>query len=44
MLQCFANSDCACLHKTANMIVSFFTYDENTCPKGRALYRVVPQT
>jgi len=26
------------------MVVSFFKYDENICPKGRALYRGVPQT
>ena len=44
MLQCFANSDCACLHKTVNMVVSFFKYDENIYPKGRALNRGVPQT
>ena len=40
-------SDCACLHKTVNMVVFFVKSNENTDPKGRALmqmYRVVPIT
>ena len=39
-------SECACLHKTVNMVVLFVKSKENTYPKGRALmqmYRVVPQ-
>jgi len=39
-------SECACLHKTVNMVVLFVKSNENTYPKGRALkkmYRVVPQ-
>ena len=38
--------ECACLHKTVNMVVLFVKSNENTYPKGRALkkmYRVVPQ-
>ena len=37
-------SECACLHKTVNMVVVFVKSNENTYPKGRALvqiYRVV---
>jgi len=40
-------SECACLHKTVNMVVSFVKSNENSYPKGRALmqmYRVVPKT
>ena len=40
-------SDCACLHKTVNIVVFCLKYDDNTYPKGRAIlqmYRVVPQT
>jgi len=40
-------SECACLHKTVNMVVFFVNNNENTYPKGRALmqmYRVVPKT
>ena len=40
-------SECACLHKTVNMVVTFVKSNENTYPKGRALmqmYRVVPIT
>ena len=40
-------SECACLHKTVNMIVLFVKSNENTYPKGGALmqmYRVVPLT
>ena len=40
-------SECACLHKTVNMVVFFVKNNENTYPKGRALmqmYRVVPKT
>ena len=40
-------SECACLHKTVNMVVFFVKSNENTYPKGRALmqmYRVVPIT
>ena len=36
---------CACLHKTVNMVVFLVKSNENTYPKGRALmqmYRVVP--
>ena len=47
MIQCFANSECAFLHKTVNMVVFFFKNNENTYPNGRALmqmYRVVLQT
>ena len=43
----FCQSECACLHKTVNMIVFFVKSNENTYPKGRALvqmYRVVPIT
>ena len=42
----FCQSECACLHKTANKTVFFVKSNENTYPKGRALmqmYRVVPQ-
>ena len=38
-------SECACLHKTVNIVVFFVKSNENTYPKGRALmqmYRVVP--
>ena len=38
-------SECACLHKTVNMVVFFDKSNENTFPKGRSLmhmYRVVP--
>ena len=38
-------SECACLHKTVNMVVFFVKSNENTYTKGRALmqiYRVVP--
>ena len=41
----FCQSECACLHKTVNMVVFFVEMIENTYPKGRALmqmYRVVP--
>ena len=40
-------SECACLHKTVNMVVFIVKSNENTYPKGRALmqmYRVVPIT
>ena len=40
-------SECACLHKTVNMVVFFVKSNENTYPKGRSLmqmYRVVPLT
>ena len=40
-------SDCACLHKTVNMVVFFVKSNENTYTKGRALiqmYRVVSIT
>ena len=40
-------SECACLHKTVNMVVFFVKSNKNTYPKGRALmqmYRVVPIT
>ena len=40
-------SECACLHKTVNMMVFFAKSNENTYPKGRALMqicRVVPIT
>jgi len=40
-------SECACLHKTINMVVFFVKSNENTYPKGRALmqmFRVVPIT
>jgi len=40
-------SECACLHKTVNMVVTFVKSNELTYPKGRALmqiYRVVPIT
>jgi len=39
--------ECACLHKTLNMVVVFVKSNENTYPKGRALmevYRVVSIT
>ena len=38
-------SECACLHRTINMVVFLTEKNENTYPKGRALmqmYRVVP--
>ena len=44
---CFFQSECASLHKTVNMVVSFVKSNENTYPKGRALiqiHRVVPIT
>jgi len=37
-------SECACLHKTVNMVVFIVKSNENTYPKGRALmpmYRFV---
>jgi len=40
-------SECACLHKTVNMVINFVKINGNTYPKGRALmqmYRVVPIT
>ena len=40
-------SECACLHKTVNMVVFFVKSNEKTDRKGRALtqmYRVVPIT
>jgi len=40
-------SECACLHKTVNMVIFFVKSKENTYTKGRALiqmYRVVPKT
>ena len=40
-------SECACLHKTVNMVVSLLKVMKNTYPKGRALmqmYIVVPIT
>ena len=40
-------SECACLHKTVNMVVFFVKSNENTYLKGRAfmqMYKVVPQT
>ena len=40
-------SECACLHKTVNMVVFFVKSNENTYLKGRAfmqIYKVVPQT
>ena len=40
-------SECACLHKTVNMVAFFVKSNENTYPKGKALmqvYRVVPIT
>ena len=43
----FCQSECACLHKSANIVVFFVKINENTYPKGRALmqmYRVVPKT
>ena len=44
---CFIDlSECACLHKTVNIVVFYVNCNENTNPKGRALmqiYRVVPQ-
>jgi len=39
-------SECACLHKTVNIVVFYVNSNENTNPKGKALmqiYRVVPQ-
>ena len=41
----FCQSECACLHKTVNILVFFVKSSENTYPKRRALmqmYRVVP--
>ena len=41
----YFQSECACLHKTVNIVVFFVRRNENTYPKGRAeLNRVVPQT
>jgi len=40
-------SECACLHKTVNMVVFFVKSNENTYTKGRVLthmYRVVTNT
>ena len=40
-------SECACQHKTVNMVDFFVKSNENTNPKGRGLiqiYRVVPIT
>ena len=40
-------SECACLHKTVNMVISFVKSNENTYPKKRALmqmYRVMTIT
>jgi len=40
-------SECACLHKSVNMVVFFVKSNENTYQKGRALmqmYRVIPIT
>ena len=39
-------SECACLHKTVNLIVFLVKSNETTYPKGKAfmqMYRVVPQ-
>jgi len=39
-------TECACLHKTVNMVVFFVISNENTYPKWRALmkmYGVVPK-
>jgi len=44
-LSVLCQSECACLHKTVNMVVFLVKSNENTYPKGRALmqmYRVVP--
>ena len=41
------HSECACLHKTVNMVVFVVKSNENTYSKGRAymqMYRVVPIT
>ena len=42
----FCQSECACLHKTVNIVVFFVKSNENTYPKGRALMQmqVVPVT
>ena len=43
----FCQSECACLHKTVNMVVFYVKCNANTYLKGRALiqmYRVVPRT
>jgi len=40
-------SECACLHKTVNIVVFLIKSNENTYQTGRALvhmYRVVPIT
>jgi len=40
-------SECACLHKTVNMVVFFVKSKGNTYPKGRAfmqMFKVVPLT
>jgi len=40
-------SECACLHKTVNMVISFVKSNKNTYPKKRALmqmYRVMTIT
>ena len=47
--KCFnaSQSECTCLHKTVNRVVSFVKSNENTYPKGRELmqmYIVVPIT
>jgi len=34
-------SECACLHKTVYMVVSFVKSNENTYPKGRALMQLL---
>jgi len=33
-------SECACLHKTVNMVVFFVKSDENTYTKGRSLMQI----
>jgi len=33
----FCQSECACLHKTVNLVGFFDKSNENTYPKGRAL-------
>jgi len=41
----FCQSECACLHKTVNIVFFFVKSNKNTYSKGRALmqmYRVVP--
>ena len=34
----FCQSECACLHKTVNMVVFFVKSNENTYPKGEHSY------